>query len=158
MSNKRPSARLLARLAIVAAGLAGCAAAYAEVTVDGPWVRATVAGLKDTGAFMKLSSPTAARLVKADSPAAAHVELHESVVVDNVMKMRPIGSIGIPAGQPVDLKPGGLHVMLIGVKAPLKDGDQVPLTLVFDVDGKQQTVTLTAPVKPLNVEMKMPMK
>ncbi|MFP5400603.1 MAG: copper chaperone PCu(A)C [Gammaproteobacteria bacterium] len=131
-------------------------AASAEVTVAEPWVRATVPAQKATGAFMKLTSDADARLVSAASPVAGVVEIHEMLMEKDVMKMSPVQALDLPAGQAVELKPGGYHVMLMDLKAQVKEGDQVPLTLtVENKDGSRQTIELTAPVRPLNAPMKM---
>lgn len=124
------------------------AGARAEVTVQEPWVRATVPGQKVAGAYMKLSSDTGARLVAAASPVAQSVEVHQMAMENGVMKMRALPTLDIPKGASVELKPGGYHIMLFGLKKELKDGDKVALTLKFqDSAGKAQTVELTAPVR-----------
>ncbi len=126
-------------------------ATQAQVTVNEPWVRATVASQKATGAFMNLSAASSARLVSAKSPAANIVEIHEMVMEGNVMKMRAIPGIEIPAGQTLNLKPGSYHVMLIDLKQQIKAGDTVPITLVFEgLDKKQQTLEVKAAARPLN--------
>ena len=131
-------------------------AASAEVTVAEPWVRATVPAQKATGAFMKLTSDADARLVSAASPVAGVVEIHEMLMEKDVMKMSPVQALDLPAGQPVELKPGGYHVMLMDLQAQVKEGDQVPLTLtVENKDGSRQAIELTAPARPLNAPMKM---
>jgi copper(I)-binding protein len=130
--------------------------AFAEVSVAEPWVRATVPAQKATGAFMRLKSDADARLVSAASPVAGVVEIHEMVMDKDVMKMSPVPALELPAGQAVELKPGGYHVMLLDLKAQVKEGDQVPLTLVIEnKDGSRQTLELTAPARPLNAPMKM---
>lgn len=130
--------------------------AFAEVSVAEPWVRATVPAQKATGAFMQLKSDADARLVAVASPVAGVVEIHEMVMDKDVMKMSPVPALELPAGQAVELKPGGYHVMLMGLKAQVKEGDQVPLTLVIEnKDGSRQTLELTAPARPLNAPMKM---
>ena len=136
--------------------LLGSAAAHAEVTVAEPWVRATVPAQKATGAFMQLESDADARLVSAASPVAGVVEIHEMVMDKDVMKMNRVDALALPAGQAVELKPGGYHVMLMDLKGQVKEGDQVPLTLtVENKDGSRQTIELTAPARPLNAPMKM---
>lgn len=130
--------------------------AVAEVTVSEAWVRATVPQQKATGAFMQLKSDADARLVAADSPVAGVVEIHEMVMDKDVMKMSPVEALELPAGQAVELKPGGYHVMLMDLKAQVKEGDQVPLTIVIEnEDGSRQSIELTAPARPLNAPMKM---
>ena len=123
----------------------------AQVTVADPWVRGTVAQQRATGAFMKLSSPAGARLVEVRSPVAGVVEIHEMSMDNNVMRMRRVPVLELPAGKPVELKPGGYHVMLMDLKQPMKAGESVPITLVFeDKDSKRQTVEVNAQVRALN--------
>ena len=125
--------------------------AFADVKVGDPWVRATVPSQKATGAFMQLTSDANARLVSARSPVAGVVEIHEMVMDGSIMKMNPIPGLDLPAGKAVELKPGGYHVMLMELKAQVKEGDKVPLSLVIEgKDGKQQTLEITAAVRPLN--------
>lgn len=130
--------------------LASAAQAQVQVQVKDPWVRATVPQQKATGAFMQLVSPADARLVEARSPVAGVVELHEMAMDKDVMKMRAVPAIALPAGKGVDLKPGGYHVMLMELKAQVKEGQSVPLTLVVEgKDGKRQTLEVKAAVRPL---------
>jgi periplasmic copper chaperone A len=127
--------------------------AWAQVSVKDAWVRATVAQQKATGAFMRISAPHDARLVEAHSSVADSVEMHEMSMQADVMKMRAVAGIDLPAGKPVDLKPGGFHLMLLELKQQLKEGDSVPITLVVeDKDKKRQTIQLTAPVRSLNAQ------
>ncbi|MBB5272412.1 copper chaperone PCu(A)C [Quisquiliibacterium transsilvanicum] len=138
------------RTLALAAALAVSSAAFAQVTVKDPWVRGTVAQQKASGAFMLLQSATAARLVSAASPVAGVVELHEMRMEGDVMRMRALTGLDLPAGSTVELKPGGYHVMLMDLKKPLQEGDMVPLTLtVEDKDGKRSTLVVQAPVKAL---------
>lgn len=112
------------------------------------WVRATVAQQKATGAFMNLSSSQAGRLVEARSPVAGIVEIHEMKMDGNVMKMRALPALELAAGQRVELKPGGYHIMLMDLKSPLKQGDEVPISLVFETQGgKRETLELKAPAR-----------
>jgi len=125
--------------------------ALAQVTVKDPWVRATVPHQTATGAFMQLSSPADAKLVSASSPVAGVTELHEMKMEKDVMKMRPVPGIAIPAGKGAELKPGGYHVMLMNLKGQVKEGDTVPITLVVEgKDGKRETVEVKAAVRPIN--------
>ncbi|NCT84457.1 MAG: copper chaperone PCu(A)C [Comamonadaceae bacterium] len=114
-------------------------AAQAQVKIDDPWVRATVAPQKATGAFMQLTSAQPAKVVAASSPVAAVVEIHEMKMEDGVMKMRAVDALALPAGQAVALKPGSYHVMLMGLKAPIKAGETVPLTLTVEGEEKQRS-------------------
>jgi len=110
-----------------------------SVKVDDPWVRATVAPQKATGAFMQLTAAKAARVVAASSPVADAVEIHEMKMDGGVMKMRAIEALALPAGQAVALKPGSYHVMLLGLKAPIQAGDTVPLTLTVEGEDKARS-------------------
>lgn len=126
-------------------------AALAQVAVSEPWVRATVPQQKSTGAFMQITSPVEGTLVEAQSPVAKVVEIHEMVMDGDVMKMRAVKGVALPAGKTVELKPGGYHVMLIDLNAQVKEGDMVPLTVVVEgKDGKRERVEVKAPVRPLN--------
>lgn len=122
----------------------------AQVSVRDAWVRATVPAQKSTGAFMQLQAAQPVRLVGVRSPVAGVVEIHEMAMVGNVMRMRAVPGVDLPAGQPVDLKPGGYHVMLMDLKGQVKEGQTVPLTLVVEgADRKRQSVEVKAQVRPL---------
>ena len=124
-------------------------AAWAQVSVSAPWMRATVARQTSAGAFLQLLSATPARLVAAQSPLAAGVEIHRMEMAGQVMTMREVGGVDLPAGKPVDFTSGGLHVMLVGLKRQLKDGDSVPLTLLVERPGhRREAFTVQVPVKP----------
>ena len=127
----------------------------AQVTVKDPWVRATVPAQKATGAFMQITSAQDARLVEARSPVAGVVEVHEMVMEKEVMKMRAMKGLDLPAGKTVELKPGGHHVMLMDLKEQMKEGTTVPVTLVVESkDRKRSTVEVKAAVKPLTTPAK----
>ena len=119
----------------------------AEIT--SPWVRPTAPGAKVGGAFMTVvGGKEADRIVSGSSPVAAVVELHTHIMEGGVAKMRAIPAIDVPAGGKVELKPGGLHIMLINLKAPLKAGEAVPLKLRFEKAGEIEVnvpVTAQAP-------------
>ncbi|MGV6827294.1 MAG: copper chaperone PCu(A)C [bacterium] len=119
------------------------------------YVRAVPTGQPNSAAFMKIENPTtvAHAVVDARSPVANVVELHTHINEDGMMKMRRIPSIHLPAGGETVLQPGGLHVMLIGLRSDLKPGDMVDVTLVFD-DGSEKLIQ--APVKKIT-GMKMRM-
>ena len=122
--------------------------AHAQVSVKEPWVRATVAQQQATGAFMQLQSPTGTRLVGVSTPLTPVAEVHEMAMQSDVMRMRQVPAIDLPAGKAVELKPGGYHVMLMNLKAQVKEGQTVPLTLTFEgPDGKRETVQVQAPVR-----------
>lgn len=148
----------LVRPLALSVALLAVASAHAQVTVKDAWVRATVPQQRATGAFMQLQAAQDARLVSVSTPLTATAEVHEMALQDNVMKMRQMPALALPAGKPVELKPGGYHVMLMDLKQQVKEGDTVPLTLVFEgKDGQRQTVQVQAPVRPLRPEA-MPMK
>lgn len=141
----------LALAALLAAPLA-----HAQTTVTDPWVRGTVAQQKATGMFAKISSAQGGRLVAASSPAAGVVEIHEMAMDGNVMRMRAIDALDLPAGKTVALEPGGYHVMLIDLVQPLAAGQTVPVKLVIEgADGKRETVEVQAPVRALGQAGKM---
>jgi copper(I)-binding protein len=138
----RLASRLLATVLLCAAALVQTQAQAqtpVDINVSDAWVRATVPQQKATGAFMQLTSQQDARLVEVRSPIAGSVELHRMEMSNNVMKMRQIDGLDLPAGQGVGLKPGGYHVMLFDLKAPVKAGDKVPLTLVVEGKGKERS-------------------
>ena len=130
---------------VIDTGVVLAAVAHAQVTVDKPWVRTTVAQQTTTGAFMTITSAQDGKLVSASSPIAASVEVHEMKMEGDVMKMRPVDALPLPAGKPVDLKSGSYHIMMMGLKAPVKAGDVVPIKLVVeDAKGKRETVDVKA--------------
>jgi len=142
---------MCSKTALLAAALLSLAAtAHADVTVKDPWVRATVMQQKATGLFVQLTSSTDARLISAATPVAGVAEIHEMAMEGNVMKMRAVPGVDLPAGKAVDLKPGGYHVMLMDLKRPLKEGDNVEVTLTIEgKDQKRETLVVKAPVRPL---------
>jgi copper(I)-binding protein len=143
----------------VAAALVAATPAFAQLKVKDAWVRGTVAQQTATGAFMELSATEDLKLVGVRSPIAGVAEIHEMKMDGGVMKMRPITALELPADRTVELKPGGYHVMLMGLKQPLMEGATVPLTLTVETrDGKRSTVEVSAPVRPLNSAAGAPMK
>ncbi|MFM9971343.1 MAG: copper chaperone PCu(A)C [Burkholderiales bacterium] len=126
-----------------------------QVQVHDPWVRATVATQKSSGAYMHLASKDDARLVSVSSTVAGVVEIHEMALVDNVMRMRAVPGIDIRAGKGAELKPGGYHLMLLELKRQLKEGESIPLTLVIEGrDKKRTTIAVNAEVRPLQTPAK----
>jgi len=134
---KRPAAKL----DVVAQGVA-------TVDVRDGWVRQSVPGQSGTGAFMKLTSPTGTKLVSISTPAAGVAEVHEMKMEGDTMKMRELSAgLDLPAGQTVELKPGGFHVMLMDLKGAVAKGTNVPLTLKFeDAKGVKTALDVTLPV------------
>ncbi|NMM26689.1 MAG: copper chaperone PCu(A)C [Glaciimonas sp.] len=138
-------------LPLVALCFISAAQAQAQVRVKDAWVRATVTQQKVTGAFMQLNSAQDARLIEARSPVAATVELHQMEMVGNVMEMRAIPGLDLPAGKTVELSPGAYHIMLIGLKAQVREGDIIPISLVIEGrDKKRETIEVKAIAKPLH--------
>lgn len=141
-----PSSRIRCLFAAGLFALAPAAWAAAPVTVSDPSARAVPPGQPNSAVFMTLTNPSdqARALVAATSPAARTVELHTHTNDGGVMRMRRIERIDIPAGGSVQLKPGGLHVMLIGLTGDLTPGGKVALELTFD-DGS--AIQVQAPVR-----------
>jgi len=111
---------------------------HGALTIVHPWARATPsAAVKNSAAFFVVENKGVAdRLVAVSGSVAEKIELHTMVREAGVMRMREVKSLDVPANGKLELKPGGLHVMLIGLKAPLKDGDRFPLTLRFERAGE----------------------
>lgn len=146
----RTFTRPLAAVMLLAAAAAATGAS-AQVTVKDAWVRATVPQQKATGAFMQLQAAADSKFVSVSTPLTANAEIHEMAMQGDVMRMRQVPAVELPAGKTVELKPGGHHIMLMNLKAQVKEGDTVPLTLVFEgKDGKRQSVEVKAPVRALN--------
>ena len=128
--------------------LATTSHAQPAVEVQGAWVRASVPGQAGTGAFMQLTAREGARLVGVSSPVAAVAEVHEMRLEGDVMRMRAVPGLDLPAGKTVELKPGGYHVMLLDLKSALPKDSSVPLTLSFsDAKGQRSQLELKVPVK-----------
>ena len=128
-----------------AAGLVAASTALAQpsqLEVNNAWAGATPGKAENGAAYVSIMSPTPDRLVSASTPVAKKTELHTMSMQGMVMKMRPISGVDIPSGQPVSLKPGGEHIMLMGLKQPLREGQSFPLTLDFEKAGPR-TVTVT---------------
>lgn len=130
------------KLAVLAAALISASTFAHEyqlktLAIDHPFTRATPPGGSVAGAFMAIANQgkDADRLVGVASPAATSVQIHEMSMDGGVMRMRPVQGIDLKPGTTVQLKPGGFHVMLEGLKQPLKQGDEIPLTLSFEKAG-----------------------
>ena len=135
--------------AVLVATIGLSCTAYAEkvkvgsIEIEHAYTRATVPGQKVGGGFMKIENKGAAdTLVSATSPISGEVQLHEMTMDGNVMKMRQVKNIVLPAGGTIELKPGGLHIMFMNIQTPLKAGESVPVKLKFAKAG--------------DVEVKMP--
>ena len=134
------------------------APAIAQTTVTQPWVRGTVAQQMTTGAFMQITSAGGAKLISVSTPSAGMTQIHQMKMDGSTMQMRALpAGLDLPAGKAVELKPGGYHLMLMDLKAPLKAGDTVDLRLVIQArDGKTQTLVVKAPVRALGSSMAEP--
>ncbi len=108
-----------------------------DLAVQQPWTRAAGQGATGAG-FLSISNRGAAadRLLSAATPAARAVELHTMIRDGDVMRMRAVEAIEVPPGQTVALRPGGLHMMLVGLSRPLREGETVPVTLRFERAGE----------------------
>ena len=142
------STRLKTVLAMsMASACMAASAQSAPVKVEGAWARATGQGQKGTGAFMSLTAKDATQLVGVSTPVAGVAEVHEMKMEGDVMKMRALPLLDLPAGKKVDLKPGGYHIMMMDLKAPLAKDSTVPVTLLFkDAKGVESKLELKLPV------------
>ena len=138
---------------IVTLGLAAPGFAHdyrlGDLVIDHPWARATAPQQANGGAYFTITNEGASpdRLLEAQSPVADRVELHtHDVDSAGVMRMRQVEAIDVPTGETAALRPGGLHVMLIGLEDRLVEGEQFPLTLVFEAAGSVDVEVTVEPV------------
>lgn len=117
---------------------AGDAKQQASIKVEAPWARPTPGRAKNGAAFMTLvnTGETADSLVSATSDAADRTEVHAHIMDGGVMRMRKVDGVEVAPGSPTVLKPGGLHLMFLGLRKPLKIGETVAVTLTFEKAGK----------------------
>lgn len=128
--------------------LAGhCATAEQQIKVNDAWVRASLPGQTMSAAYMTLVSPQDATLLRAESDATKSVELHSMSMQNGVMKMRMLDKIALPANKPVQLAPGGLHLMLFDLKQPLNAGQFVNFELTLKSGNSEFKQTVKVPVK-----------
>ena len=133
---------------LMVSGAAWAHADAAHVKVENAWARASVAGQQASGAFMRLTAEEPLKLVAVETTAAGVAEVHEMKMEGDVMRMRAIDHLDLPQGVAVALKPGGYHLMLQQLKAPLVKDTQVPLTLIFkDAQGAGSRLQLQVPVR-----------
>jgi copper(I)-binding protein len=156
MRTTLPRILIAALTAACSAGTALAAGAADSIVVQDPYVRLAPPGAPTTAAFMVLKNTgdKDVTLVKADNPASKTTELHGHINDGGVMRMRPVAAVDIKAKGEAALKPGGLHLMMIDLKAPLKDGDKVTITLGFgDGSSKQVEAPVRSPTaEPVAVE------
>jgi copper(I)-binding protein len=153
---------LVLKLTITAFGaaflLAGTAIAQSaklgSLEIDDAFTRATAPGQQVAGGFMKIENKgnAADQLLSASSPAAGEVQIHEMAMEGNVMKMRQVKDIAVPAGGSVDLKPGGYHLMFLNLKGPFTAGQIVPVKLKFAKAGE---VEVKMPVNAMGAQHNM---
>ncbi|MGF1612163.1 MAG: copper chaperone PCu(A)C [Kiloniellales bacterium] len=138
--------RLRARLLLLAALALGPLLSWSagaheyklvELHIDHPLARASIGAAKAGAAYLTITNQGAEadRLVAVATPVARSAELHTHLMDDGVMKMRPVVAIEVAPGEPAVLQPGGLHIMLMGLSAPLQEGQSFPLTLTFEKAG-----------------------
>lgn len=112
------------------------------IAVERAWTRATAAAARSAGAFLRVVNRGGEddRLVAVESSAAERAMIHSTVMADGIMQMRPAqDGLPVPAGAVLKLRPGGDHIMLTGLRRPLRRGETVPLTLVFEKAGRIET-------------------
>jgi len=125
--------------------------ASAGLSATEAWARATPPGTDVGAAYVTIENQTDTgdRLLGITSPVAAKIEIHETVEEDGVARMRPIEDACLTAGSALAMRPGGTHLMLTGLKAPLKEGDVLTLTLTFETAGP---LTVEAPIAGLGAD------
>ncbi len=123
---------------LLAPWLAFASPVFAQIHVENAWSRATPPGATIGVGYMKIRNDAAVqdRLIGASSPAAQKVETHITIKDGDISRMRPVKGYDIPANGVFELKPGGPHLMLVDLRAPLKAGDNVPLVLKFERSGE----------------------
>ena len=143
INSKWVMSKKLLAMSIFAAAASFGVSTYAQTSkvggleVEGAYTRATVPGQMAAGGFMKIENKGAAdQLLSASSPVAGEVQLHEMSMEGQVMKMRQVKDIAIPAGGAVELKPGSFHLMFLNIKAPLAAGETIPVKLKFAKAGE----------------------
>jgi copper(I)-binding protein len=144
------SARVVLASLCGALGVAWAANAHSQVVIQQAWIRSTAPGQAVAAAYMEIRSSTHVTLARASTPLARSAELHQTSTAGDVVSMRGVAHLDLPAGKTVSLRPGGYHLMLEGIAKPLVKGDVVPLTLVFEQKDKPaQTVEVKAEVRDL---------
>ncbi len=125
-------------VAISAAGAIAGDVKVGDITVEAPWARASAGKAKAGAAFMTLNNAGATddKLIKASADVSKKAELHTHIREGDIMRMRRVEAIDVPAGGVATLEPGGDHVMLMGLREPLKEGETFPLTLTFENAGE----------------------
>ena len=127
-----------ASVLLAGAAFAQTAPTPAQLEIKDAWARATPGKAENGAAYLTIVSPVLDRLTGLSTPVAKKAELHNMAMEGGVMKMRPLSEVDVPAGQPVTLKPGGTHIMLMGLNRQLKPGEHFPLTLSFEKSGTRE--------------------
>jgi copper(I)-binding protein len=144
----RQTLAILLLVAPTAAAHAGEVARLGPLEIDTPWARATIGTARPGAAYVTFrnTGDQLEKLVDISTPAAAHSEVHEMTHEGGVMKMRPVGPLEIPPGEEVRLEPGGMHIMLMQLRQPLREGESIPITFIFRQAGE---ITVSAPIASL---------
>ena len=129
---------LTASLLLAGAALAQTDAPEGQIQVKDAWARATPGKAENGAAYLTIVSPAADRLTEVSTPVANKAELHNMTTEGGVMKMRSLSALDVTPGEPATLKPGGTHIMLMGLNRPLTAGETFPLTLSFEKAGKRE--------------------
>jgi copper(I)-binding protein len=132
------AASLLLAGAVMAQTVTPPSQSQSQIQIQNAWARATPGKAENGAAYLTIVSPVPDRLTELTTPVAKKAEVHTMTMEGGVMRMRPLADIDVPANQPVTLKPGGTHIMLMGLTRPLKPGESFPLTLSFDKSGKRE--------------------
>jgi copper(I)-binding protein len=150
------TSRWLLALALAAAPLAQAHDyTLGALHIGHPWARATAQGQRTGGAYLEIDNRGATdRLLAVRGEVADALQLHSMALKDNVMHMREVDAIDVPAGAKVKLEPGGLHIMLVGLKAPLAAGSSFPLTLKFEKAGEVKVDVKVESAMPAGHDMK----
>ena len=137
----------LAVLCLVAATAGADESRVGTLRIRDAWARPTPPGISVGAVYLRISNQGAEadRLVGVSSPAAAHGEIHETRSQAGTMQMRQVSALVCPPGATVNILPGGVHIMLVGLKQPLVAGADLAVTLTFQAAG---SVTLAVPVQP----------
>ncbi|HEY4135912.1 MAG TPA: copper chaperone PCu(A)C [Alphaproteobacteria bacterium] len=136
----RVASRLLIAAALSCAAVSASAKDYTlgALTIAQPWARATPGAIRTGAVYLTVSTQGGApdRLVGAETPRAGKAGLHAQIMDGDIMRMRDVKAVEVNPGEPAVLKPGGLHIMLEQLNAPLREKDHFPLTLIFEKAGR----------------------
>ncbi len=140
--------------------LGAAAPAFAQIEIEQAWSRATAPGATTAAGYMKIVNKSGApdRLVGVRSPLASSVETHVTKKEGDIMKMRPVSGYDVPAGGSFRLKPGGAHLMFVGIRRPFKEGERIPATLRFEKAGDVKVDFEVLRTAPPTMAERMPMR